>query len=111
MAASELTVQQIVDTGLEAAAAASANADGNYFINNGRTYIRITDTGTTAPTMTVASQVECSQGETHDVDVVVQSGEARLAGPFPTDRFNDEDGYVQMTYDDNTDVTVEVFSL
>ena len=111
MAASELTVQQVSTDGLEAAVAAAANADGNYFTNNGKTFLLVTDTGTTAPTVTISSQVACNQGSTHDLTVSVQSGEARYIGPFPKDRFNDSDGYVQISYDDETDVTVEVFSI
>ena len=106
-----LTVQQISTSGLEAAAAAAAGASGDEFVNNGKTFILVTDTGTTAPTVTVASQVECSQGVTHDATIAVESGEARYIGPFPTDRYNDADGKVQVTYSSETDVTIEVFTL
>lgn len=107
----ELTVQTISTSGLEAATPTAVAAGGDYFTNNGRTFFRITDGATTAPTVTVASQVECSQGSTHDLTVAVPSGETRYVGPFPTDRFNDDDGYVQLTYDDDTSVTIEVFTI
>lgn len=106
-----LTVQQIAVTGLEAAAAASAAVAGDEFVNNGKTFIKVTDTGTTAPVVTIASRVACSRGSTHNIAVTVQSGEARYIGPFPMDRFNDSNGKVGITYSAVADVTVEVFTL
>lgn len=106
-----LTVQQIALTGLDAAVAAAAGAAGDTFINNGRTFIKVTDTGTTAPVVTIASRVTCSRGSTHNVAVTVASGTERFIGPFPMDRFNDADGKVSVTYSAVTDVTVEVFTI
>jgi len=105
-----ITVQQITIDGLEPAAEVAASELGDTMVNNGRTYLKVTDTGTTAPVVTIASQVACSQGLTHDYTVTVQSGEYRLIGPFPQDQFN-LDGSVVITYDDHTDVTVTAFSL
>jgi len=107
----EITVQQISTDGLEAAAGTAATAAGDTFKNNGRTFIIVEDTGTTAPTVTINSLVNCSQGHDHNLSVAVQSGEMRYIGPFPKDRFNDSDGMVTVTYDDDTDVTISVFSL
>jgi hypothetical protein len=106
-----LTVQEITIDGLEAAAGVAAGATGDTFANNGKCFIEVEDTGTTAPTVTIASQVACNQGETHDVTVDVQSGEIRHIGPFPTSRFNDADGLVTVTYSSETDVTIRVFQL
>jgi len=106
-----LTVQQIVIGGLEPAAEEAAAALGDVFPNNGRTYLKVTDTGTTAPVVTITSQVACNQGETHTYTVTVQSGEYRLIGPFPPNQFNNSSGQVEITYSSETDVTVTAFSL
>lgn len=107
----DITVQQITEDGLEAAAGTAATAAGDTFINNGRTFIIITDTGTTAPVVTINSLTDCSQGFDHNLSITVQSGEARYIGPFPRDRFNNSAQKVTVTYDDDTAVTIAVFSL
>lgn len=107
----EITVQQISTSGLTEVAGTAATAAGDTVINNGRTYIEIVDGATTAPTVTIASQVDCNQGFTHDVVVAVPSGGAKLIGPFPPNRFNNTSGQIEVTYDDDTSVTIAAFSL
>lgn len=106
-----LTVQQIAVTGLEAAAAAAAAAGGDDFVNNGKTFIKVTDGAATAPTVTIASRVACSRGSTHNIAVAITAGESRYIGPFPMDRFNDANGKVSVTYSAVGSVTIEVFTL
>lgn len=107
----EITVQQISTSGLEPVAGVAAGASGDTVINNGRTYIEVEDTGTTAPTVTVASQTDCNQSYTHDVVVAVSSGGTELIGPFPTNRFNNTSNQIEVTYSSETDVTIRAFSL
>lgn len=106
-----ITVQQIDLEGLTPAGGTAATAAGDTFINNGRTVILVEDTGTTAPTVTVNSLVDCSQGEDHNVVVAIGAGGAAYIGPFPMNRFNNAAGVATVTYDDDTDITIEVFSL
>lgn len=105
-----ITVQNMATSGLELTTEAAA-AGGDAFVNNGRTFLYVSDTGTTAPTVTIDSPVECSQGSTHDVAVAITAGEARYIGPFPPSRFNDETGKVTFTYSSETDVVIAAVSL
>lgn len=107
----EITVQQISLSGLSESAGTAATAAGDTVLNNGRTYIEVVDGATTSPTVTIASQVDCNQGYTHDVVVAIPSGETRLIGPFPPNRFNNANGQIEVTYDDDTSVTIAAFSL
>ena len=107
----EITVQQISTSGLTPVAGTAATAAGDTVINNGRTYIEIVDGATTAPTVTIASQVDCNQGFTHDLVVAVPSGGTKKIGPFPPNRFNNTSGQIEVTYDDDTSVTIAAFSL
>jgi hypothetical protein len=105
-----LTVQQVTTAGLERTTTA-AGATGDEFVNDGKTILVVEDTGTTAPTVTIDSQVECDQGFDHDASISVESGETRYIGPFPINRWNDENGKVQVTYSDETDVVVSAISI
>lgn len=106
----QLTVQESLNSGLEATFSSAASG-GDYFNNNGKTYIEIVNGGGSDITLTVDSPTECSQGETHDIDVVVTAGERRHVGPFDKSRFNDDDGRVNLTYSAVTSVTIAAISL
>jgi len=110
MAATALTVQSMVNTGLEATYAA-CNADGNYFTNNGETFLHVINGSGGDITVTVDSPTECSQGETHDIAVVVTAGEERMIGPLNQSRFNDDDGRAQVTYSGVTSLTAAAIKL
>jgi len=107
MAATELTVQTMTSAGLEATFTA-ANADGNFFENNGRTFIWIKNGDVSDHSIVIDSPGACDQGFYHDVTVVVAAGEERLIGPFTTARFNDTNGNVNVTYSAVTSVTIAV---
>lgn len=107
----DITVQNITTTGLTPVAGVAAAAAGDTVTNDGLTYIEIEDTGTTAPTVTIASQVQCDQGSTHDISVAVPSGGIKFIGPFPPNRFNNVDGQLEVTYSSETDVTIRAFSI
>lgn len=110
MAASQLTVQQVLNTGLEATFS-SANADGNYFINDGKTFIEIVNSDGSDHNIVIDSPVECNQGSSHDITVTVTAGERRHIGPLSKSRFNDDNGYVNVTYSAVTSVTIAVMKL
>lgn len=110
MAASALTLQSMVNSGLEATYAA-ANVDGNYFQNNGNVFLHIINGSGGDITVTIDSPTECDQGETHDIAVVVTAGEERMIGPFNSNRFNDDDGRVQVTYSGVTSLTAAAIKI
>lgn len=89
----------------------AASVNGDQFSNDGKTMIHVI-TGTSGTlNVTIASQVTCDQGSTHNTIVNVASTSAKMIGPFPTNRFNDANGYVQLIYSQVTNVTIAAFSL
>lgn len=109
MAASQITVQQINFNLTETTEA--CNVDGNFFTNNGEAFIHIINGSGGSLTVTVDSPQLCNQGSTHDLAVAVPAGEERMIGPFDPKRFNDDDGYVQLTYSGVTSLTIAVLKL
>jgi hypothetical protein len=106
----ELTVQQIDRDGLEPSLASAASG-GDTFDNDGRTFLWVKDTGTTAPTVTIAIQKTVDGQSVTGRTVAVESGEERLIGPFPPTEYNNSDDEVEISYDDETDVTVAAVRL
>jgi len=105
MAASAITVQSMINTGLEATYA-SANVDGNYFTNDGNTFLHVINGHSADITLTIDSPTQCSQGSSHDIAVVITAGEERMIGPFDQGRFNDDNGRVNITYSLVTALTI-----
>lgn len=85
-----------------------ASVGGDSFLNSGRTYLHVKNGGTAAITVTVNSQKPCNYGFDHDAVVSVPAGGEQIIGPFQQDRFNDQNGQVQITYSAVTSVTVAV---
>jgi len=110
MAATELTVNLITTSGV-AYSLISANADGNYFDNNGYTFFVISNGGGSPITVTIDSKATCNFGVDHDIEVSVGAGATKIIGPFNVARFNDAEGEVNVTYSDVSSVTVGVWRL
>lgn len=106
----DLTVQSATSAGLEVTFA-SATSGGDAFVNDGKSILRVKNGDDADMTVTIDSPTECNQGGTHDITVTVTAGEERDIGPFLRNRFNDEDGKVQVTYSAVTSVTVAVISI
>ena len=101
-----LTVQTISLTG-SVASYAAAEAAGDSFPNaNNRTFFTVVSAAGVDRTLTFNSQVNCDQGEDHDVAVVVSTGTTVRIGPFPPARFNDANGRVVVTYSSQVGLTV-----
>lgn len=99
MAVTELTVATIsVDTPLTPAGV-TAEDDGMWFTNNGRTYLDILGGGAGGLKVTVDSPTKCNQGASHDIEVTPVAATRYLIGPFPKSRFDDADGKVQITFE------------
>jgi hypothetical protein len=106
-----LAVTQLLATGAVEPALTAAAGGGDQFPNNGRTYLKVTNGGGAPITVTIASQRSCDQGSTHNTTNSITNGTTELMGPFPTERFNDALGMVQVTYSAVTTVTVGAFSV
>ena len=105
--ATELTVQSMTSAGVEVTFTA-ANEDGNYFTNDGRTFIWIKNGDGDNHNIIIDSPTNCNYGFAHDVTVIVTAGEDRLIGVFDTARFNDSNSRVNITYSAVTSVTIAV---
>lgn len=110
MAASELTVGQIARAGIEPTLVA-ANVDGNFFDNDGMTFLFVDNADVSPVNVTVDSSSNCDQGFDHNVVVTVPASEQRLIGPFPKGRFNDSSDQAQITYASVTSLTIEPIRL
>lgn len=109
MAELTLTVQQIVLAGTVITAEA-ANVDGNQFLNDGRTWLKVINGSAASINVTANSQVLCDQGFDHDQVIAVAAGITKYIGPFETKRFN-LNGYTHVTYSAVTTVTVAAIKI
>lgn len=106
-----LTIQTAAIAGTALTLSAAAGG-GDQFANSGNERVLIKN-GSGAPiTITFDSPTTCSFGANaaaaHDLAVVVAAGAETLVGPLATDRFNDANGNVQITYSGVTSLTVAV---
>jgi hypothetical protein len=89
----------------------TADSGGDGFENDGATMFRLVNTDGTPETVTFNAVGSCGQGFDHDVAATVPATTGDVwIGPFPTDRFNDTSGYVQLTYSAATALTVYAVS-
>ena len=111
MAATELTVQNSnLTSGLDVSYVA-ANADGNFFENNGNTVLLVKNASGGSITVTTDSQVNSNQGYDNDEDATIANGETGCIGRFSKNRFNDSDGNVNVSYSGVGSVTVAVVNM
>ncbi len=105
MAATLITAQTILSSGLEATLEAGATT--MEFVNTGQEEFWIVN-GATAAVVTVTGQTACDRGTIHNKIVTCPANEERKIGPFPKGRWNDANSKVQVAIDDVTNVTVAV---
>jgi hypothetical protein len=105
----DLTIQKIDQTGI-APSFVAADAGGDTFSNDGRTFLHVKNGGGSAITVTIDSVAPCNYGFDHDLQVTVNAGAEQIIGPFEPKRFN-TDGKVSVSYSDVTSVTVAAFRL
>lgn len=105
-----LTVQEISLTTSLTPSFVSADAGGDTFVNNGRTFLYIKNGGGSPITATVDSLVLCSQGFDHNIDIVVPAGSEEMCGPFNESRFNTVSS-ASISYSDVTSVTIAAIAL
>jgi len=103
----QLTVQVIVKTGLNPSFVA-ANAGGDTFKSEEKTFLVVKNGGGSPITVTIDSKVNCNQGFDHNLEVSVPAAEERWIGIFERSRFT---GTVEVTYSGVTTVTVGAIRL
>ena len=113
-----LTVEKILDTGLNPTLVAAA-AGGDTFKNQAgsRTFLYVDNAGGAPITVTVTAQttsaVSSGLGRTTKANSItsVTNAQFRLIGPFPAQAFNDGTGTVSVTYSASASVTVGVIEV
>lgn len=108
-----LTVGQIVRAGLaKQAGTVGVIPDGHKFANDGQTYVRITKT-TSSGDVTFRTPKKVIGLDLEELVVTFQTDDVKLIGPFPTNVFNQPDGYVYVDYEsgEEAEFTIEVYRI
>ena len=105
-----LSVQQSVRAGLTLARASAAGG-GDKFLNTGKEALIIKNGDSGSHTVTIVSQSTMDGLAVADRAVAVAAGAEKVIGPFQPNVYNDDDGFVQLTYDGVTSVTVAVVKI
>lgn len=107
-----LAVQEVTRAGVALTLAAAAGG-GDKFAPSDRTWLRVTNGGAGAITVTIVTpNTLISDVAITDVAVSVGAGATREIGPFPYEHFaNSADGLADITYSGVTSVTVGAFKL
>lgn len=106
----DLTVQVSTDKGISPVFNA-ADAAGDTFTNTGKILLQVKNEGTVDCNLTGVAQRKCNFGELHNEVVTITAGATEFVGPFSTLQFNDNNGKVNLTYDQVDSVSVAVISL
>ncbi|MGB8218649.1 MAG: hypothetical protein WCE94_15230 [Candidatus Methanoperedens sp.] len=108
MVESTITPQKVTKAGV-AITLAAANADGSKFLNTGREVIHVKNTDASPVNVTLTQQHDCEWGVLHvDVIAVPETIGDLHIGPFPVAEFNDANGYMHVTFDSVTALTIAV---
>lgn len=105
-----LTVQDAVNTGLNATYASAASG-GDEFANTGTEIVHVKNGSGGSVTVTVATTQEVEGLAVADVSVAIPAGEDRFIGPFRQKTFNASDDNVDVTYSSETSVTLAVIKV
>lgn len=105
MARTDLTVQQIARTGLNASFSSADGTNQNAFANDGRTYLHVKNGGGSSINVTVDTPGVVDGLAVGNLVVAVPNGGERIIGPFPTNIYNQADGKVYVDWSAVTSVT------
>jgi len=91
----------------------ACDSAGDTFTVSGNDFLYIKNGDTADHTATIASLKKCSQGFTHNVNVVVPAGGEKMIGPFKISRFGDSanNNIGSISYDAVTSLTIAVIKL
>lgn len=106
-----ITVTEIPKTGVAPPSLSAANAGGDTFVNDGKTFLHVANGSGGALTVTVDAQRLCDQGFDHDAIVSVPAGTERYIGPFPKNIFNTTGGVCDVSYSGVTSLTIGALKL
>jgi hypothetical protein len=90
----------------------AADPLGDAFANpSERTLFKVINGAGAPRTITLSAQTPCNQGYTHDIVLVTADGDDITVGPFDRERFNDSAGLIQVSYDDESNVTIAALTV
>ena len=106
-----LTVQTVVDEGLEATYASAASGGDEFAMPDGALYVIHAVNGATECNLTVVTAQTVEGLAVADQVVTVTANEERFIGPLTASLYRNSSGNVQMTYDDESNVTIAVLKI
>lgn len=107
-----LTVQNILIDGEEKQTLVAATAAGDSAVNEGKTFIEVTNADASPITVTIKGQVDLPLDTSADQTIAVANGTTELIGPFPVGNYNREtDESVVIEYSAVVAITVAAFSV
>lgn len=108
MPLTSIAVQAIAkNAGAELVDVNADQANGNKFLNDGRTRLVITN-GDGSPRTATVTSVADPFGRTGDVAVIVTNGKSAVIGPFDPLLFNQADGTITLNWSAGTTTAVKV---
>lgn len=88
----------------------NADAGGDRFINNGRTFIFVKNEDAGSITVTIDATSDAGLSYV-DPTKVVTAGSIAVFGPFVPRQFSDLDGYMNVTYSAVTNIKVKAIGM
>ena len=112
MARTLIPTNTVVRAGIAPALTAGDDANEMYFVNDGRTFLYVLNTGG-ASTLTFITPGTVDDQTIGDraVVVAVHATQGMFIGPFPPNIYNQSDGTVHVDINDATTLTLEAFRL
>lgn len=108
MARTELTVQEFDVDGLDESLE-SANADGEYFSNDGGVFLYVKNGSGSPITLTAQTPAEIGGLDIEEKTYVIGAGENGFWGFFNPAMFNQSNGTVYIDFSDVTSLTIGAF--
>lgn len=105
-----LSAQEINFAGV-APAFVAADAAGDTFPNDGKTFLYIRNAGGAPRTVTIDSKQLSNFLKDNDEVIVIPSTGERMVGPYNPNRFNNNANRTEVSYDDVTGLTIAVLKL
>ena len=112
MARTLIPTNTVVRAGIAPALTAGDDANEMYFVNDGRTFLYVLNTGGASNlTFITPGTVDALAIGDRTVAVAIDATEGMFIGPFPPNIYNQSDGTVYVDIDDDTTLTLEAFRL
>ncbi len=118
MARTLIPLNKILRAGVQPALTAGDDVNNMYFVNDGRTFLYVLNTGGASNlTFLTPNTVDTKDIANRTVAVAVHATQGMFIGPFPPSVWNkqgsaaEDNGTVQIDIDDHTTLTLEAFQL